>query len=266
MKSRGCTPAGFVLALAALLGMIAFSTAMAAQNLPSDSTISREIMKKNNREIIESFLKYELQDVNKHVTNALLPSHPSLEFFVKQAERQPLESLIFLETQVHQLRNAQKNIDSLPYSLAFSASEKEKIISLKPIADRIISYGIPLMKRDFYILLQAMYDLADQRRKHPMELIPDPAFRDAVYRHCTSDPKKLDREMGEVSYGEKICISLGWVLEQVTVTSLWMVFNDNKLPRPKDYEIFRKKRTAYWEKRLARIYKGQGAKTSGRGK
>jgi hypothetical protein len=257
MKSRGCTSARYVLALAILVSLIGFSIAIAAQKLPSDSKISREIMKKNNREIIEEFLKYELQDVNRHVTDKLLPAHPSLEFFIKQAERQPLESLIFLEDQVHRLRDAQKNIGSLPYSIAFSSSEKKKILSLKPIANRIVSYGIPLMKRDFYILLQAMKELADKRRKHPMELIPNPAFRDAVYRHCTSDPRKLDKEMGEVSYGEKICIALGWVLEQVTVTRLWLVFNDNKLPRPKDYELFRKKRSEYWAKRLKTIYQNQ---------
>ena len=264
MISRGCSSAGYVLTLAALLGMLAFSSAIAAQKTPSDSKISREIMKQNNREIIEAFLKYELQEVNRNVTDRLLSAHPSLEFFIKQAERQPLESLIFLEEQVHRLRDAQKNIDSLPYSIAFSSSEKEKILSLKPIADRIVSYGIPLMKRDFYIALQAISELADERRKHPMELLPDPAFRDAVYRRCSSDPKRLDREMGEISYGEKICIALGWVLEQVTVTRIWLVFNDNKLPRPKDYELFRKKRSEYWQKRLARIYKDHPSKTSSR--
>lgn len=264
MRSHGCISAGYVLTLAALLGMIAFSTAVAAPKTPSDSKISREIMKTQNREIIEAFLRYELQEVNKHVTNRLLGAHPSLEFFIKQAERRPLESLIFLEEQVYRLRDAQKNIDSLPYSIAFSSSEKKKILSLKPTADRIVSYGIPLMKRDFYIVLQAINKLAAERRKHPMELLPDPAFRDAVYRQCTSEPQKLDNEMGEISYGEHICIALGWVLEQVTVTRLWLVFNDNKLPRPKDYRLFRKKRSEYWKKRLTRIYKDQMPKTSRR--
>lgn len=251
--------AGWVLVVVALFGMPVLSWSGAAQRVPSDSEVSRELEKEQNQAIVESFLKYELSEVNKYATKPLLSTRPSLEFFMKQAQRKPLESLFFLEQQVHRLRDAQKKIDSLPYSLAFSSAEKKKILGLKPVADRIVSYGIPLMKRDFHLVLQAIKELADKRRKHPMELIPDPAFRDEVYRRCTPDPKRLDREMGELSYGEKVCIHLGWVLEQVTITRLWLVFNDNKLPRPEDYKVFRKKRSEYWKRRLARIYKDRSA-------
>lgn len=88
--------------------------------------------------------------------------------------------MLFLEEQVHKLQDAQKNIDSLPYSIAFSSAEKKKIMGLRPAADKIISYGIPLMKRDFLQVIQASKHLADQKRKHPMELMRDPSFRDAV--------------------------------------------------------------------------------------
>ncbi len=47
---------------------------------------------------------------------------------------------------------------------------------------------------------------------------------------------------------------LGFVLEQVTVTNLWLLVNDNKLPIEADYMVFRKKRSEYFEKRLKRIY------------
>ena len=64
----------------------------------SDAEIAKELVKENNKVIIEEFLKYELGEVNAHVTKPLLKNHPSLEFFIKQAERGPLNNLLFLET------------------------------------------------------------------------------------------------------------------------------------------------------------------------
>jgi len=175
-------------------------------------------------------------------------------FFIKQADKGPLQSLLFLEGQVHKLRDVQENIGSLPYVIAFSSSEKKKILGLRPTAKKIISYGIPLMKRDFYRVLQATKKLAHKIKKDPMDLLRDPAFRDAVYRECARTPQELDRDMGELSEGESICIRLGWVLEQVTVTRLWLLVNDNSLPEPRDYAAFRKKRSEYFQKRLKTIY------------
>jgi hypothetical protein len=220
----------------------------------SDAQIAREIVKGNNKAIIDEFLKYELNDVNSHVTRFLLPSHPSLEFFVKQAQRSPLKSLLFLENQVHKLRDVQKNINSFGYSLVFSSTEKKRLLELKPIADRIISYGIPLMKRDFFKVIQAAKELADRQHGSPLALIPDPAFRDAIYRQIEPTAQALDEEMGKLSEGEFISMRLGWTLEHVRLTKIWLVINDNKLPHPDDYTLFRKKRGAYWEKRLKRIY------------
>jgi hypothetical protein len=225
----------------------------------SDAQIAQEIAKENNKVIIDAFLKYELTEVNEQVTKFLKPQHESLEFFIKQAQGSPMKGLIFLEEQVHKLQDAQKNIDTFPTSLAFNAEEKKKILGLKPVADRIISYGIPLMKRDFFKVIQAAKKLADQKHKHPMALIPDPAFRDAIYRHVDATADGLDTEMGELSEGELISMRLGWTLEQVRVTNLWMVLNGNTLPRQDDYMLFRKKRSAYWEKRLKRIYPSQPA-------
>jgi hypothetical protein len=221
---------------------------------PTNAAVAREIVQEGNRAIIEAFLKYELEEVNRNVTDKLLDRHPSLVFFIKQAERGPLKNLLFLEEQVHKLQDAQKNIDSLPYSIAFSSAEKKKIMGLRPAADKIISYGIPLMKRDFLQVIQAAKHLADQKRKHPMELMRDPSFRDAVYRQCEPTAKELDEAMGELSEGELICMKLGFVLEQVTVTNLWLMLNDNKLPAESDYMVFRKKRSENFEKRLKRIY------------
>jgi hypothetical protein len=222
----------------------------------SDAEIARAIVAENNRIIIEEFLKYELREVNEYAAKPLLKDHPSVEFFIKQADRGPLKNLLFLEDQTHKLQAAQKNIDSLPYSILFSASEKKKILGLRPTADKIVSYGIPLMKRDFYKVIQAAHELADKRKKHPMELIPDPKFRDAIYRQAELTAEDLDREMGELSEGELICIRLGWTLEQVNLTRLWLTFNDNRLPDKDDYMAFRKKRSEYFQKRLIRIYGG----------
>jgi hypothetical protein len=222
----------------------------------SDAEIAKELVKENNKVIIEEFLKYELGEVNAHVTKPLLKNHPSLEFFIKQADRGPVNSLFFLETQVHKLRDAQKNIDSLPYSISFSSTEKKKILGLRPVADRIVSYGIPLMKRDFLRVVEAAKQVADEKNKHPMELMRDPGFRDAVYRACETTGRQLDEEMGKLSEGELICIRLGWTLEEVTITRLWLVLNDNWLPEQNDYMIFRKKRSEFFQKRLQKIYDG----------
>jgi hypothetical protein len=232
----------------------------AAEKQLSDALIAKELSKETNKVIIEEFLKYELRDVNEHVTKPLLNNHRSLDFFIKQAERGPVNNLFFLETQVHKLRDAQKNIDSLPYAIAFSSAEKKKILGLRQVADRIASYGIPLLKRDFFRVVEAAKQLAEKKNKHPMELIRDPGFRDAVFRLCEPTAQALDEAMGKLSEGELICMRLGWTLEEVTITRLWLVFNDNWLPKEDDYMVFRKKRSEYFQKRLKRIY---GEATSG---
>jgi hypothetical protein len=220
----------------------------------TDAEIARELVAENNRPIIEAFLKYELREVNEYATKPLLRDHPSLIFFIKQVDKGPLKSLLFLEEQVHKLQDVQKNINSPLYVLLFSASEKKKLLGLRSTADKIISYGIPLMKRDFFKVIQAAHTLADKRRKHPMELIPDPKFRDAIYRQAEPTAADLDNAMGELSEGELICMRLGWTLEQVKLTRLWLTFNDNTLPDKDDYMVFRKKRSEYFQKRLKRIY------------
>jgi len=224
----------------------------------SEEEISREIVDENNKIIVETFMRYELGRVNEEVTNSLIKDHPSLEFFIKQAKRGPFKNLIFLEDQVHKLRDVQRNIDSFPYSITFSASEKKKILELRPSADKIVTYGIPLMKRDLYRIVEAARTLADRRRKHPVELMGNEAFRDEIYRHCESTAKSLDDEMGKLSEGELICMKLGWTLEQVTITNLWLAVNDNSLPKPEDYMVFRKHRSAYFQKRLQQIYGSAG--------
>ena len=228
---------------------------LAMAKVPTDAEIAKEVAKEQNRRIIDRFLVYELQEANEYAVLPLLDAHPSLEFFIKQAERSPLSALFFLEEQVHRLRNAQENINSMPFVIAFSSSEKEIIMGLEKAANRIISYGIPLMKRDFYKVLIAIKALAKKTGQNPMVLIPNSDFRDRVYRYAAPSKTALDNEMGELSHGESISMHLGWNLEQVTLTRLWMMFNDNKLPRPDDYKVFRKKRSEYWKKRLARIYK-----------
>ena len=247
---------GYYATILLLLGITMLIPLLAVGKDLSDAEVAREVAKENNRVIIEEFLKYELREVNDYAAKPLLKDHPSVVFFIKQAERGPFKNLLFLEDQTHKLRDAQKNIDSLPYSIAFSSGEKKKILGLRSVADRIVSYGVPLMKRDFLKVIEAAKQLADKRRKHPMELIPDPKFRDEIYRQCESTAEELDTEMGKLSEGELICMRLGWVLEQVTVTKLWLVINDNRLPRPDDYMAYRKKRSEYWKKRLAAIYRG----------
>ncbi len=220
----------------------------------TDAEISQEILKPKNKAIVEEFLKWELREVNDKVTKFLIKDYPSLVFFEKQVDRGPLKSLFFLEEWVHRLKDAQENIDSFPYSTVFSSGEKKKILGLTKTTREIISYGIPLIKRDFVRVAHAAEFLANKQGKHPMELMPNPAFRDAVYRYCEPTAAGLDKEMGELSEGELICMRLGWVLEQVTVTSVWLTVTDNTLPTERDYMFFRKKRSAYFEKRLQRIY------------
>lgn len=229
----------------------------------SDAEVARQILDKNNQVIIEAFLVNELQEVNVRVTKPLLSTHPSLVFFMKQVERGPLKSLFFLEEQVHKLQEAQKNIDSIAMSVAFSAEERKKLMALKPTADKIISYGIPLMKRDFMRVVEAAKALADKRRKHPMELIPNRVFRDEIYRTVEPTPKGLDKTMGELSEGEEICMSLGWTLETITVTRLWLTLNDNTLPKRSDYMAYRKKRSEYFINRLNEIYGAAAVKAAG---
>jgi hypothetical protein len=229
----------------------------------SDAEVARQIQDKNNQVIIEAFLVHELREVNVYATQPLLSAHPSLEFFMKQVDRGPLKSLFFLEEQVHKLQDAQRNIDSLPMTVAFSAGERKKLMALKPTADKIISFGIPLMKRDFMRVVEAAKALADRRRKHPMELIPNRAFRDEIYRTVESTPKGLDTTMGELSEGEEICMGLGWTLETITVTRLWLTLNDNTLPKRSDYMAYRKKRSEYFINRLKEIYGAAAVKEAG---
>ncbi|MEW6351979.1 MAG: hypothetical protein AB1646_23255 [Thermodesulfobacteriota bacterium] len=226
----------------------------------SDKEIAKAIVNPDNKRLLEAFLKYELREVNECAAKPLLKSRPSLEFFMKQAERGPLESLLFLEQQVHKLQDVQKNIDSLLYSVAFSAEEKKKILGLRKTADEIVSYGIPLMKRDFYRVVIAARKVGQKYGKPALDLMPNPKFRDEVYRCISATARGLDSEMGELSKGERICMGLGWVLEQVTVTRLWLAINDNRLPKEADYLVFRGKRSEYFQQRLKRIY-GQGAAT-----
>lgn len=220
----------------------------------SDEEVSQELFKDTNKTLVEEFLKHELREVNSRVTQPMLNSYPSLIFFIKQVDRGPLKSLFFLEEWVHRLKDAQENIDSFPYSPIFSSEEKKKILGLRKTTKEIISYGIPIIKRDFLRVATAAKELANKRRKHPMELIPDPAFRDEIYRNCEPTAAGLDKEMGELSEGELICMRLGWVLEQVTVTSVWLSVTDNTLPKESDYMVFRKKRSEYFKKKLKRIY------------
>jgi hypothetical protein len=220
----------------------------------SDAEVAREAVKEDNKAIVEEFLKRELRDVNENVTKYMLNEYPSLIFFIKQVDRGPLKSLLFLEEWVHRLQDAQQSIDSFPYNTVFSASDKKKILGLRKTTNEIISYGIPMIKSGFVRVALAAKELADKARKHPMELIVDPAFRDAIYRHCEPTAKSLDKEMGELSEGELICMRLGWVLDQVTVTSLWLKVTDNALPVENEYMAFRKKRSEYFNKRLKRIY------------
>ncbi len=249
---------GWGLVLTAALWVLIVGVAGASEpKRISDKEIAKEIVSPENKPVIEAFLKNELREVNEYAAKPLIKSRPSLEFFVKQAERGPLDSLLFLEEQVGKLRDVQKNIDSLLHSVAFSASEKKKILGLRETADKIVSYGIPLMKRDFYSVVTAARKVAEKRGKPPLELMPDPRFRDEIYRHISPTAKGLDALMGELSEGELVCLRLGWVLEQVMVTRLWLLVNDNKLPKEEDYMAFRKKRSEYFQQRLERIY-GEG--------
>lgn len=244
----------YCLGLMVLWLMLVAWPVSAAPKLPPDPEVAREVIKDNNKAIIEEFLKYELRQVNEYAVKPLLSKHASLDWFIKQVDRGPINSLLFLEEWVNRLRDAQKNMESFPYVTIFSADERKKLMALKPTADKIVTYGIPLIKRDFYKVVLACKELADKKRKHPMELIPDPAFRDAVYRLCEATPESLDREMWELSDGELICMRLGWVLETVTVTRLWLMVNDNTLPKENDYMAYRKKRSEYFDKRLKKIY------------
>lgn len=47
---------------------------------PTNAAVAREIVQEGNRAIIEAFLKYELEEVNRNVTDKLLDRHPSLVF------------------------------------------------------------------------------------------------------------------------------------------------------------------------------------------
>jgi len=261
----GCAYWRLAILAALCLALLNISGPASAQTKRlTDAEVAQEILKPKNKAVVEEFLKWELREVNDKVTKYLLNDYPSLIFFVKQVDRGPLKSLFFLEEWVHRLKDAQENIDSFPYSTIFSSGEKKKILGLSKTTREIISYGIPLIKRDFVRVAHAAEFLANKQGKHPMELIPNPAFRDAVYRHCEPTPAGLDKEMGELSEGELICMRLGWVLEQVTVTSVWLTVTDNTLPTERDYMFFRKKRSAYFEQRLQRIYGASASSTPAR--
>lgn len=250
-------PAGFVGRVMCVMVVLVLQSVFGEARELSDAQISAEIKKEANRAIIEEFLKAELTEVNLHVTRHLLNSHPSLIFFTKQVEKGPLNSLFFLEEWVHKLRDAQENIESFPYVITFSSAEKKKVLDLVPVTKRIISYGIPLMKRDFYRIVVAARELAAKRKQGPVALMRDVQFRNAIYRHAGENAEKLDSEMGKLSEGELICMRLGWVLEQVTVTRLWLQVTGNDLPRQEDYLVYRKKRSEYWDRRLKEIFPDQ---------
>jgi hypothetical protein len=254
-QPRICQLVVFLVLTVTVMTMAMVSENTAHSEELTDKQIAEVIAQKHNKGIIEAFLRQELQEVNRYATRPLLKKYPSLEFFVKQANREPFQSLLFLEEQVYKLRDVQQNIDSVVYKLAFSEREKQIILGLEPTAKKIISYGIPLMKRNFYRVVRAVTRLSRKGGNASLdELIARPGFRDAVYRAAEPDPRKLDQVMGEMSQGELICIRLGWELEKVTVTRLWLAFNDSSLPKPEAYYAYRKKRSEYWEKRLRRIY------------
>jgi hypothetical protein len=241
----------------ALLGLVLVMTLGApqvnAKPLTNDE-IDRIVKEPENQRIIEEFLKLELGEMNEYAVKPLLSQRPSLVFFINQAERGPLKNLIFLEDQIHRLREAQRDINAFPYSVAFSEGEKKIVLSLKDWADEIVLIGIPRFKTDLHKILNAAKELASKKRKNPLQALRDLEFRNAVYRRCEPMPKELDAEMGRMSEGEWLCFRLGWELEKVTVTRWWLTFYDNHLPRPGDYEAFRKRRSEYWSKRLAVIY------------
>jgi hypothetical protein len=250
-----CVILGFVLA---------FSCAVVSANAKalSNDEIDRIVKEPANQEIIEAFLRLELGEMNEYAVKPLLAGRPSLVFFINQAQRGPLKNLIFLEDQIDRLRDAQRDINAFPYSVAFSEGEKKIVLSLKDWADEIVLIGIPRFKMDLHKILSAAKELANRKGKRPMELLPDVEFRNAVYRRCEPMPKELDEEMGRMSQGEWLCFRLGWELEKVTVARWWLTFHDNHLPKPNDYEVFRKKRSEYWSKRQAAIYGLDGGRKS----
>jgi hypothetical protein len=254
------------LLVVALCGIFGVCSSAAISKPLSDAEIDRLVKEPANRKIIEEFLKYELGEVNNYAVRPLLQQHPSLIFFINQAERGPVKNLLFLEDQVNKLREAQKDINAFPYSVVFSSDEKKIILSLKASADEIVLKGIPLFKRDLYRVLVAAKELADQKGKTPIELMPDSSYRNGIFRRCEPVPKRLDEDMGELSQGELLCFRLGWELEKVTLTRLWLVLNDNQLPRPDDYVAYRTKRSEYWQKRMAGIYAARGENESSSGK
>ena len=87
-----------------------------------------------------------------------------------------------------------------------------------------------------------------------MELMRDPAFRDAVYRLCEPTAPALDEAIGKLSEGELDLYAPGMDARRSYHYSLWLVLNDNWLPKQDDYMVFRKKRSEYFQKRLKRIY------------
>lgn len=226
----------------------------------SNEQIDRIVKEPEKQRIIEAFLKLELADVNEYAVKPLLPSRPSLIFFINQAQKGPFKSLIFLEDQILRLREAQRDVNAFPYSVAFSEDEKKIVLSLKDWADEIVVIGLPRFKLDLYKILSAINELAAAKRRNPLDLLPDTGFRNAVYKRCEPMPKELDEEMGRMSQGEWLCFRLGWKLENVTVIRWWLTFYDNVLPRPNDYEAYRKKRSEYWTKRLAAIYDLDGGR------
>ena len=113
----------------------------------------------------------------------------------------PIVAVLFDERSARKPAEAQARIDSVPYVLVFTPAEKKIILSLRESADDIVFRGIPLIKRDFYRVLTAARQVADEKRKHPLELMPDPAFRNTVYRRAEPVPKKLDEEMAKLSKG-----------------------------------------------------------------
>ncbi len=238
-----------------LCGSIVLAASLGASGKTlTDEEISRELITSNNKIIIAAFLYHELKHLNQHVTKPLLSKHPSLTFFMKHGERDALENLLFLEEQVKLLRETQKHINSLPYSIAFSAGEKKTILGVRDYTDRVVSYGMPIMKRDLHRMLEAVKTLAKKAKKQALELIPRVEFRNEVYRFCEPTPEGLVDRLGCLSRGEQTCMRMGWVLQNVTVVKVWNAVQGWTLPTPNDYQAYRAKRSEYFERRLKQIY------------
>ncbi len=95
-SSRG--PRTFRTIVTALFVVFLAAGVCAAAKELSDQQIAEEVQKETNKVIVDEFLKYELREVNEYATKPLLKAHPSLVFYIKQAERSPLAASFFLSS------------------------------------------------------------------------------------------------------------------------------------------------------------------------